>query len=159
MEAPSGRHFPQRDSLGDDLRRVLASVDSRATKAERAAALIRRAGPYRWVGIYEVLPEEIAVIAWSGPGAPAHPRFPRTAGLNGAAVGTGEPVIVQDVASDPRYLTTLSGTRAEAVIPVKSAAGEVVGTIDVESERADAFTDADRTLLEACAAALAPLWT
>src|SRR5918911_1017921 len=119
---------------------------------EREAELIRRAGPYRWVGIYDVLPEEIAVIAWSGPGAPAHPRFPRTAGLNGAAVGTGEPVIVQDVSADPRYLTTLSGTRAEAVIPVKSAAGEVVGTIDVESDRPNAFTDADRTLLEACAA-------
>ena len=99
------------------------------------------------------------MIAWSGPSAPTYPRFPRTAGLNGAAVRTGEPVIVQDVSADPRYLTTLSSTRAEAVVPVKSAAGVVVGTIDVESERAGAFTDADRALLEACAAALAPLWT
>jgi GAF domain-containing protein len=110
------------------------------------------------VGLYDVLPEEIAVIAWSGPGAPAFPRFPRTEGLSGAAVRAGEPVVVQDVSADPRYLTTLGNTRAEAIFPVKSPTGAVVGTVDVESERANAFTDDDRALLEACAAALARLW-
>ena len=158
METPTPRGTAERERLGDDIRRVLAGDATRAAKAAHIAELIRSAGPYRWVGIYDVLPDEITVIAWSGPGAPAYPRFPRTAGLNGAAVGTGEPVIVQDVSADPRYLTTLGGTRAEAVVPVKSAAGAVVGTIDVESERAGAFTDADRSLLKACAAALAPLW-
>jgi GAF domain-containing protein len=143
----------------DDVRRIAASDAPRVERAARAAELVRRAGGYRWVGLYDVLDEEIAVVAWSGPGAPAHPRFPRERGLTGAAVRTGEPVVVQDVAADPRYLPTLGGTRAEAIVPVRSASsGAVVGTIDVESDRAGAFTDTDRALLAACAAAVAPLW-
>jgi L-methionine (R)-S-oxide reductase len=159
MEPSDRRGSPAHERLVGSLRRVLEGVAPREEKAERAAELIRRAGPFRWVGIYDVLPDEITVIAWSGPGAPAYPRFPRTAGLNGAAVRAGEAVIVQDVSTDPRYLTTLGSTRAEAVFPVRSAAGDVVGTLDVESERVGAFTGADRTLLEVCVATLAPLWT
>jgi GAF domain-containing protein len=111
------------------------------------------------VGIYDVLPAEIAVIAWNGPGAPTHPRFPRSRGLNGAAADTGAPIVVQDVSKDPRYLATLGTTRSEAIFPVKHAAGEVLGTLDVESDRANAFTEAECARLEECAEALAPLWT
>jgi GAF domain-containing protein len=127
---------------------ALFALLAAAPAAARAAEEIRRAGGYRWVGIYTVLEREIAVVAWSGPGAPTHPRFPRERGLNGAAVRTGEPIVVQDVAADPRYLPTLGGTRAEAIVPVRSpSSGAVVGTIDVESDRVGAFTDADRALL------------
>jgi hypothetical protein len=55
---------------------VLASDLGRADKAVRVAALIREAGRYRWVGLYAVADQAITVIGWSGPGAPAHPRFP-----------------------------------------------------------------------------------
>src|SRR5262245_45837469 len=88
-----------------------ASPDPRAVRAARAADLIRRAGRYRWVGLYDVTEHEIAVIAWSGPAAPTHPRFPRGRGLNGAAVASRSAVVVQDVAKDPRYLATLTDTR------------------------------------------------
>ncbi len=59
------------------------------TTAVRIAETIRSAGNYRWVGIYEVSGEEIAVVAWSGPGEPACPRFPITQGLSGTAVSSG----------------------------------------------------------------------
>jgi GAF domain-containing protein len=81
-------------------------------------------------------------------------------GLNGAAVASGEPVIVQDVSRDPRYLTTLGSTRAEMIMPVRAGPGGVVlGTIDVESDRVNSFSERDRALLGACAGALAALWT
>jgi putative methionine-R-sulfoxide reductase with GAF domain len=35
----------------------------------------------------------------------------------------------------------------------------VVGTIDVESEQANTFSESDRALLEGCADALRPLWS
>jgi L-methionine (R)-S-oxide reductase len=130
----------------DDLQQALAGV-------------IRRAGGYRWVGLYEVSEADIAVVAWEGPAPPTHPRFPRTQGLNGAAVASGSRVIVQDVRTDPRYLTTIGGTRAEMIVPVKDEDGRVVGTIDVECEQANAFSDSDRALLEGCAEALRPLWS
>jgi L-methionine (R)-S-oxide reductase len=119
---------------------------------------IRETGGYRWVGIYAVGREEISVIGWSGPEAPAHRRFPKDRGLCGAAAASGSTVVVRDVAEDPRYLTTFGNTRSEIVVPVKRSAGEVVGLIDVESEKLDAFTPEDRRLLEKLASEVAGLW-
>jgi GAF domain-containing protein len=128
---------------------VLAGDQGRVEKAIRIAELVRQAGGYRWVGLYEVTGQEIAVIGWSGPGAPAHPRFPVTQGLSGAAVAARRAVVVNDVTADPRYLTALSSTLSEAIVPVVDpGTGAVVGTLDVESGVRDAFTDADRQALE-----------
>jgi L-methionine (R)-S-oxide reductase len=138
---------------------VLASDQGRAEKAVRIAELVRQAGGYRWVGLYEVTEREIAAIGWSGPGAPAHPRFPVTQGLSGAAVAARRAVVVNDVTTDPRYLTAFSGTLSEAIVPVVDpGTGAVVGTLDVESGARDAFTDADRQALEQVAAASSGLF-
>ena len=46
-------------------------------RAAAVAAVIRRFGSYRWVGLYDVGREQISLLGWDGPGPPAHPRFPR----------------------------------------------------------------------------------
>ena len=103
--------------------------------------------------------EEVANVAFDGPGAPTHPRFPKTQGLSGAAIASKETVVVGDVRKDPRYLTAFGSTRSEIVVPVADRAGQkVVGTIDVESEKEEAFSEKDRSALERCAAAIAPLF-
>jgi GAF domain-containing protein len=150
--------IPGLDSCIDTLRALQKGDGDRASKAQRAVELIRRLGSYRWAGLYDVLESEIAAIAWSGPQAPTHPRFPITKGLNGACVASGKPVIVQDVRSDSRYLTTIGGTRGEIIQPVLDPSGRVVGTIDVESERVDAFYSRDEELLAECAKNLCWLW-
>jgi L-methionine (R)-S-oxide reductase len=99
-------------------------------------------------------------LGYAGPGAPAYPRFPRTQGLTAAAVATGQAVVVDDVAVDPRYLTAFGTTRSEMIVPVVGPDGTtVVGTIDVESDRVAAFRDAERKLVERCAEAIVPLYT
>jgi GAF domain-containing protein len=143
--------------LTRELVEASAAAGQRAANAERAAAAIRRFGGYRWVGIYDVGRDEITVLGWDGPAPPAHPRFPRSAGLCGAAVAARRPVVVGDVAADARYLTTHDSTRSEIVVPV-IAGGVAVGLIDVESERPDAFTTDDEQLLERCAALISPVW-
>jgi GAF domain-containing protein len=142
----------------ETLRSLAKGDGDRAVKAQRAIELIRRLGSYRWAGLYDVLPTEIVVIAWSGPHAPTHPRFPTTKGLNGACVASRKPIIAQDVASDPRYLTTIGGTRGEMIQPVLDRSGVVVGTIDVESDRVNAFSRRDEELLAECAKRLVWLW-
>jgi L-methionine (R)-S-oxide reductase len=142
-----------------ELRRLREISSPRPAAARNAAKLIRAAGRYRWVGLYDVLQTEITVIAWEGPEAPTYLTFPVTQGLNGAAVATKRAVIVQDVSKDPRYLTTIGGTRGEMIQPVIDHLGKVVGTIDVESDVKDAFGAHDQSLLSACAEALSWLWT
>lgn len=140
------------------LRDLEHAPGTRAQKAQEAVRVIRRLGAYRWAGLYDVSATEIAVIAWDGPEAPTFPRFAVTKGLNGAAVANKAPVIVQDVARDPRYLTTIGGTRGEMICPV-IASGAVVGTLDVESDRVNAFSARDEELLAACAQDLLWLWS
>ena len=132
--------------------------DKRATRAREAAECICLARNFRWVGLYDVTPSEIRAIGWTGPTPPAFPTFPRTQGLNGAAVATGRPIIINDVRTDPRYLTTFSTTLAEAIVPVRSGT-RVAGTIDVESDRVNAFSPDDEEFLEQCAVSLQPLWS
>jgi L-methionine (R)-S-oxide reductase len=149
---------PNLDQRLDELRSIGTGRGDRAAKAKRAVDLIRALGSYRWAGLYDVLATEIAVVAWSGPEGPTHPRFPIAKGLNGACVSSRKPVIVQDVLKDPRYLATIGGTRGEMIQPVVEESGVVVGTIDVESERVNAFTDRDEQLLRACAENIFWLW-
>jgi GAF domain-containing protein len=147
-----------RSAVPAALAEVAASGGDREERARRIADTIRSSGAYRWVGLYDVTDEEIAIIAWSGAGPPAHPRFSRTRGLSGAAAATGETVVVQDVATDPRYLETFGDTRAEVIVPV-TVDGIVCGTVDVESSVANAFDAAEQAFLEECAAAALALWS
>ncbi len=138
---------------------ALSADGPRDARARDIAEAVRESGGYAWVGLYDVRDDEIVAIAWTGAEAPAHPRFARTEGLNGAAATSGRPVVVNDVAADPRYLATLGSTRAEMVTPVLDPeSGEVVGTVDVASDRAGAFDDRDVDRVDACARAAAPLW-
>ena len=136
----TSRPFPRATTGGD-----------RSTKVERAAEVIRRAGAYRWVGIYEVDGKEIAAVAWSGASGPVNLRFPIDQGLCGAAVYAGTTIVIGDVTKDPRYLTTFDSTWSEIVVPFVCPVTEIsLGVIDVESERLNALTEDDRVILEEC---------
>jgi L-methionine (R)-S-oxide reductase len=149
----------EESQLLDEVFRALDGEEARERRATGVARAIRQAGTYRWVGLYEVTEDEIVNLAYDGLGVPAHPSFPVTQGLSGAAVASGETVMVGDVTQDPRYLTAFGSTRSEIVVPIVGRAGrKVVGTIDVESEEVDAFTEEDRAALEHCAAAAAKLF-
>jgi GAF domain-containing protein len=140
------------------LRNLVNTGEARDTIAKGISEAIARGGNYRWVGIYDVGPQEIRVLGWTGPAAPAHPRFLVTQGLNGQAVRRCQPVTVHDVTSDPHYLQTLGSTRSEMVVPVVGANGAVVGTIDVESETPNRFGEADLAFVRQCAETIAPLF-
>jgi GAF domain-containing protein len=130
---------------------------SREDRVRAIADEIRANGKYRWVGIYDVTPQEVRIIAYSGPSAPAYPAFRRDRGLTGQMLRSGETICVGDVTKNANYLTAFGTTRSEIIIPIRLN-GEIVGTLDVESEQIDAFSDADRAELERRAEALSPLF-
>jgi len=143
----------------ESIRFIVSGAENRIEKARKIAEAIRNYGPYRWVGLYDVGRDEVSIIAFSGPSAPAYPTFPIGKGLTGSAIKEKETVVVGDVTKDPRYLTAFGSTKSEIIIPIlDSRRGMVVGTVDVESERMNAFSDADRKALEDYAIAASSLW-
>ncbi len=104
---------------------------------------------YNWTGFYMLDPEDSETLVL-GPfvGDPTpHIRIPITQGICGAAVATGETVIVDDVNSDPRYLSCSIKTKSEICVPIY-AHGKVIGEIDIDSHNPAAFTEEDRIFLE-----------
>lgn len=71
-----------------------------------------------------------------------------TKGIVGATVRTGKPILVPDVTKDSRYLIRRKETRSELCVPVKGKE-DVLGVINLESERLDAFSEEDRDFLVA----------
>ena len=68
-------------------------------------------------------------------------------GITGWVAQTGKPALVGDVTQDRRYVSVRRDVRSELAVPLE-VQGEVRGVINVDSERADAFTPADQELLQ-----------
>jgi L-methionine (R)-S-oxide reductase len=110
---------------------------------------------YSWVGIYLVEGDDLVLGPWKGPEATEHVRIPVGQGICGAAAEIGRTEIVADVNADPRYLACFPSTRSEIVVPI-AYEGQVVGEIDIDSDRPAAFGEDDRAFLEQVAALISP---
>jgi L-methionine (R)-S-oxide reductase len=124
-------------------------------RMREVAEMIRVAREYRWVGLYKVMKKEFIILAGTGDEPPAYPRFPISQGLCGAALESGKPVVVGDVRKDSRYLPTFHSTRSEIIVPMTNGHRHIVGVLDAESEKVDAFSDEDRQFLERAAGLIA----
>jgi L-methionine (R)-S-oxide reductase len=110
---------------------------------------------YSWVGVYVVRGTMLELGPWIGLAATEHTRIPVGTGVCGAAARSGKTEIVGDVRRDPRYLSCFVSTRSEIVVPILHET-RVVGEIDIDSDRLDAFSLEDKRFLEKVAAMLAP---
>lgn len=72
-------------------------------------------------------------------------------GITGAAAASRHAVVVNDVRSDPRYLPALDAVRSELAVPM-FARGKLVGVIDIQCTRLNAFSESDTSLLRLLAA-------
>lgn len=72
-------------------------------------------------------------------------------GLIGHVAKSAEPVIVPDVARDPRYINANPGTRSEIVVPIRLD-DRVIGVINLESSQLNAYDQRSLALIQAFAA-------
>lgn len=72
--------------------------------------------------------------------------IPLGEGIVGIAAARREPVLVEDVNLDPRYLNALDAVRSELAVPM-TARGKLVGVLDVQSTRVKAYGEQDRSML------------
>ena len=148
-------------------REVLAALDRMlaekvrpvkgSSPLEKAVEILYDQRRYFWVGIYLVAGERVVRQAFRGPVPPCH-SFALGKGNVGTVGESGFMKVIPDVASDPTYSMCFLETKSELVVPIKIA-GRVLGVIDVESDRPDAFGPRDQILLKDVARRLARFLT
>ena len=142
------------DRALERVRRAIDDGRDPQTTLDRTVEALKDSMPdYTWVGVYLLVSNELVLGPYRGKPSP-HTHIPLGRGICGAAAADKTTIIVDDVNADPRYLACSVDTRSEIVVPIMRD-GEVLGEIDIDSDRPAAFGDADRTMLEEVARLLA----
>lgn len=131
----------------DQMARTLAALtegetDIIALMATMACELHHADDRFDWTGFYRNMGNDTLKI---GPYQGGHGclTIPFSRGVCGAAARTGEVQIVPDVAAFPGHIACSPRTRSEIVLPVRNAAGHLLGVLDIDSDRPAAFDEAD----------------
>ena len=97
---------------------------------------------FDWTGFYRVTEPGLLKI---GPYQGGHGclQIPFDRGVCGAAARTGEVQLVPDVDAFPGHIACASSTRSELVLPVLNSQGDIIAVLDIDSDKPDAFTEAD----------------
>ncbi len=74
--------------------------------------------------------------------------------ITGWVATNGQPLVVNDVRGDPRHFRTVAGALAELAVPIQ-VGGRMLGVLDAQAARVNAFHDADINVLETLAAQVA----
>jgi GAF domain-containing protein len=139
-----------RSQLIDNIRIAIAAKNTETEILKSAAELIDAfSDHFNWTGFYMMRGNHLEVGPYVGPKT-EHVRIELDNGICGAAASQKESVIVDDVNQDSRFLACSRSTRSEIVVPLMSGE-EVLGEIDVDSDRPAAFTNDDREMFESIA--------
>ena len=134
-----GEIVPQISALIDGETDLVANLAN-------VAAVLKEVFGFFWVGFYLKKEGQLVLGPFQGPLACTRIDFDK--GVCGHAYTTGETVIVADVDKFPGHIACASASRSEIVLPIRDAAGEVVGVLDVDSDRLDDFSEIDADGLE-----------
>lgn len=139
-----------------DVGRVLASSRPRfggRTPLDQVVELLYAGRHYFWIGIYLVVGNKVVRQTFRGPVPPCH-SFEFGKGNVGTTGQMGVLKVIPDVSEDPTYSMCFIETKSEIVVPIRISS-RVLGVIDVESDKPNAFGSADRVLLKQVAEQLA----
>lgn len=134
------------DALAARIRALTeGETDEVALMATLACEIHQADDRFDWTGFYRVTAPQMLKI---GPYQGGHGCLviPFSRGVCGAAARSGQAQIVPDVDAFPGHIACASSTRSELVLPVFGAGGRLIGVLDIDSDRPDAFstTDAER---------------
>ena len=99
-----------------------------------------------WVGFYWVKQNELVLAPFQGPIACTRIAFGQ--GVCGTAWKERKTQLVPDVEQFPGHIACSSATKSEIVVPIFNQNDEVMGVLDVDSERDDVLDEIDVFYLE-----------
>jgi L-methionine (R)-S-oxide reductase len=103
---------------------------------------------YDWVGFYLVGggKQDLPLGPYVGE-TTQHVKIPFGRGICGQAAERGETFVVPDVSAQTNYLSCSPRVKSEIVVPIFKD-GEMLGQLDIDSHRLNAFTGEDKAFLE-----------
>ena len=121
--------------------------DTVSLMATLACEVHRADARFDWTGFYRVVAPDVLKI---GPYQGGHGCLviPFSRGVCGACARTGEVQLVPDVEAFPGHIACAASTRSELVLPVRNAAGRLLGVFDIDSDLPDAFSQTDAEELQ-----------
>ena len=120
-------------------------TDQVAVMANVAAAIHLEMG-FWWTGFYRVQNGELVLGPFQGPVACMHIGYGK--GVCGTSWKQGETIVVPDVEQFPGHIACSSESRSEIVVPVRSAEGEIIAVLDIDSKDLATFDEVDKQWLE-----------
>jgi GAF domain-containing protein len=127
---------------------ILDGVDDQVTAMATMAALVHHAFGHLWTGFYRVVEpgQLLRVGPYQGSLGCLDIAFGR--GVCGSAAAESKTQIVPDVEKYPGHITCDARSRSEIVVPVFGQQGDLIGVLDVDSDRLNAFDVEDARGLE-----------
>ncbi|MCD8268287.1 MAG: GAF domain-containing protein [Parabacteroides sp.] len=123
---------------------VAGETDAVANMANVAAAL-KQTFDFFWVGFYVVKGETLVLAPFQGPLACTRIRHGK--GVCGTAWKEARTQIVPDVDQFPGHIACSSDSKSEIVVPLLKG-DEVIGVLDIDSDRLNSFDETDARYLE-----------
>ena len=139
--------MPDYPALAASLRALCAGEDDTVALMATVACEVHQSDDrFDWTGFYRVTAPGMLKI---GPYQGGHGclTIPFERGVCGAAARTGAVQLVADVAAFPGHIACAASTQSELVLPVRNAAGALLGVFDIDSDLPAAFTEADAEAL------------
>lgn len=112
---------------------------------------------YDWAGVYRLEGEELVLDEFVGEPT-EHVRIPVGRGVCGTAVAERANQVIKDVRELSNYLACSTKTRSELVVLIYAADGTILGQIDIDGHKVEAFDGSDETFLSEMARLLAERW-
>ena len=121
-------------------------TDPQARMASTAALLQHKQSHFFWTGFYRLVDGELLVGPYQGPLACL--QLAHGQGVCWACVQRAAAVIVPNVHEFLGHIPCDSRSLSEVVVPVRDAAGAIVGVLDVDSTELGAFSEVDAAGLQ-----------
>lgn len=132
-------------------------MKARPTPLEEALRTVHQGRHYLWTSVYLLAGSRLMRAASVGPETSCE-NMALGEGIVGLTARTGEGWVVGDVGAEPAYRAVLPQTKSEIAMPIKIGA-HVLGVVNVESDKSNAFGSQDRVLIKNVAAQLARFLT